>query len=140
MKSFKFILIFGLILLSSCSNNLKTISSGKKIDSRLVGVLYGSEKDKQIEGIEKSWEMTRFDNGTFTLDFTFIQDGETEKSNEKGTWWVEDGKFYEHHEVTGFTDVYKYKVLDSEYIKFISENMSLEIATESYEFIDTRKK
>ncbi len=136
----KFIIAFGLIILTSCQTNMKTIVSGKEIDTRLVGVWYGSEKDKQIEGMEKKWEMTRLVDGTFTLNFTFVKNGKSQTSNETGNWWVENGTFMEYHDVSGNTDVYKYKVLNSEQIKFIAKSISLDMASENYEFIDTRKK
>src|SRR5687767_4155187 len=140
MKSINFIFVLGIIVLSSCSTTLKTINSGKQIDSRLIGVWVGSEKDKQIEGVEKKWVMTRRDDGTFTLDFTYTQNGKSQTIVENGNWWIENGRFYEYHDVSGNTDIYKYEVLDSDHIKFISKNMSVDIASESYEFIDTRKK
>lgn len=140
MKSLKFIIVFGLIILTSCSTNMKTIGSGKKIDTRLVGIWYGSEKDKQIDGMEKKWEMTRLVDGTFTLNFTFVNNGQSQTRKETGKWWVENGTFKEYHDVSGETDMYKYKVLNNDQIKFIAKNISVEMASETYEFIDTRKK
>ena len=140
MKTLKLIIAFGLLILTSCSTHLKTIDSGKKIDTRLIGVWYGSEKDKQVDGMEKKWEMTRLVDGTFTLNFTFIENGQSQTSKETGNWWVENGIFMEFHEVSGNTDMYKYKVLNNEQIKFIAKNISVDMASENYEFIDTRKK
>jgi hypothetical protein len=140
MKSLKLIIAFGLIILTSCSTHLKTIDSGKKIDTRLIGVWYGSEKDKQVDGMEKKWEMTRLVDGTFTLNFTFIENGQAQTSKETGNWWVENGTFMESHDVSGNTDMYKYKVLNNEQIKFIAKNISVDMASENYEFIDTKKK
>jgi hypothetical protein len=140
MKSLKLIIAFGLLILTSCTTHLKTIDSGKKIDTRLIGVWYGSEKDKQVDGMEKKWEMTRLVDGTFTLNFTFIENGQSQTSKETGNWWVENGTFMEFHEVSGNTDMYKYKVLNNEQIKFIAKNISVDMASENYEFIDTRKK
>lgn len=126
-------------VLSSCSNGLTKISSGKKIDNKLVGVWTGSEQDQQIEGVQKIWEMTRNNDGTFLLNFKTIIKGETEEHTEKGNWWVKNGKFYEFHDDSGETDIYKYEVLDYNRIKFISKQIKVEMNSESYEFIDTRK-
>ena len=82
--------------------------------------------------------MIRNDDGTFMLFFVFNQNDEIVNSIEEGNWWIENGKFYEYHEDSGNTDLYKYKVLDKNRIKFISENMSVEMNSESYSFIDTR--
>ncbi|WP_157474522.1 lipocalin family protein [Dyadobacter sp. Leaf189] len=128
-----------LLILASCSNGLTTTSPGKKIDNRLVGVWTGSEQDQQIEGAQKIWEMTRNSDGTFLLNFKTIIKGESDEHTEKGNWWVKNGKFYEFHDDSGETDIYKYEVLDNNRIKFISKQINVEMNTESYEFIDTRK-
>jgi Lipocalin-like domain len=140
MKIINLFLALGFLAFSSCNSNLKTLTIGKKIDDRLVGVWCGSEKDQQVEGVEKKWEMTRREDGTFTLDFITTQYGVSNKTVETGNWWIDNGKFYEYHDVSGNTDVYKYIVLDSKRIKFISVNMSMEMNNENYEFIDTRKE
>jgi len=41
-----------------------------KIDQNLVGLWKGSEKDQQIEGVEKLWIMERKQDGTFMLLFS----------------------------------------------------------------------
>lgn len=123
----------------SCSNKLITLENGKKIDQRLIGTWIGSEKDKQIEGAEKSWEMIRKIDGTFVLDFKLNDAGEIIEFTETGNWWVENGKFYEYHDDSGKTDIYDYIVLDENRIKFISILINVEMNSENYEFIDTRK-
>jgi hypothetical protein len=127
------------LLLTSCGNTIKTLSNGKQIDNRLAGEWAGSEKDEQIEGMQKEWLMTRNNDGTFILDFTFHKDGETQKNIETGTWWIQDGKFFEAHSESGMTDIYNYQVIDKNHIKFKSEEISIDMNKDSYEFIDTRK-
>jgi len=110
-------------------------------DARLVGVWTGSEKDNQIEGVSKEWEMTRNTDGTFVLDFRVIQKGKKMQSHiEKGKWWVRDNKFYEYHEDSEMTDVYTFEVLNGNQIKFKEYNLSVDQNKSNYEFIDTRKK
>lgn len=128
-----------LFVLASCSNGSMNTASGKKIDSRLVGVWTGSEQDQQLEGAQKTWEMTRNPDGTFLLNFKIIIKGESDEHTERGNWWVKNGKFYEFHDDSGETDIYKYHVLDNNRIKFISKDVKVEMNTENYEFIDTRK-
>ena len=111
-----------------------------KIDNRLVGVWSGSEKDQQIDGVEKKWDMTRNADGTFVLDFAFTQNGRTQETQETGNWWVKGNKFYEYHEESGKTDVYTYSVLSENQIKFKSQSISVGMNNDSYEFTDTRKK
>lgn len=131
--------IFCSLFLISCGNTFSTLSNGKQIDSRLAGEWAGSETDKQIAGMTKEWIMTRKSDGTFVLDFTFTQDGETNKNKETGNWWVQDGKFFEEHSESGMADIYTYEVLDKNRIKFKAVHNSMDMNTESYEFIDTRK-
>ncbi len=136
--SFYFI-AFAVSLFLSCSNKLVSLKNGKKIDDRLVGTWIGSEKDKQVKGAEKSWEMIRKPDGTFILNFKIIVNEKTHKNTETGNWWIENGKFHEFHDVSGKTDIYQYKVLDANKIKFTSERINVEMSSEGYEFIDTRK-
>ncbi|MBU8882393.1 hypothetical protein KSK37_04760 [Kaistella sp. DKR-2] len=139
LKSGLLLLLMSFLVIS-CSNHVKTLENGKKIDSRLVGVWSGSEKDQQIEGVEKKWDMTRNADGTFILDFVFTQNGLSQKTQETGNWWVEGNKFYEFHEESEQTDVYTYSVLNKNQVKFKSQSISISMSNDSYEFIDTRKK
>ncbi|MDR2206457.1 MAG: hypothetical protein LBE36_09945 [Flavobacteriaceae bacterium] len=132
-----FVTIISLVMISCGS--MKTLSNGKQIDNRLIGIWTGFESDKQIESMSKKWEMTRNDDGTFVLDFKYTQDGKTFNSIETGNWWIENGKFYEFHEESGGTDVYEYTVIDKNHIKFKSVNISIDMNVDSYEFIDSRK-
>lgn len=129
---------FTAILFLSCSSHFVRLENGKSIDSRLVGSWVGSEKDKQYENVEKSWNMIRKSDGTFSIDFKYTIDGETQEFSETGNWWIEKGTFYEYHDVSEKTDIYKYQVLDENRIKFTSVLMSLEMNQEVYEFIDTK--
>ena len=124
----------------SCSTQMTTLENGKKIDNRLVGVWSGSEKDQQIDGVSKKWDMTRNADGTFILDFVFTQNGRTQENQETGNWWIEGNKFYEYHEESGKTDVYTYSVLNENQIKFKSQSISVGMNNDSYEFTDTRRK
>jgi len=139
MKSnyIKFILLFS--ILTSCSTGLTKLPSGKEIDNALVGVWAGSEKDQQYEGFEKTWEMTRNNDGTFILNFKTIDEGESDEHTETGNWWIKNDKFYEFHDDSGKTDIYKYEVLDNNRIKFVSKNIKVSMNAENYEFVDTRK-
>ncbi len=139
IKSSLFILFWSFVVIS-CASQLTTLSNGKKIDNRLTGIWTGSEKDEQIEGVEKKWNMTRNHDGTFLLDFEYTQDGLTQNTQESGSWWVEGDKFYEYHEDSGKTDVYSYTVLNKDQIKFKSESISVGMNNDDYEFVDTRSK
>lgn len=140
MKKVHYFTLFTLMLslfLTSCSN-LKTIEGNKKIDTQLVGVWGGEEKDQQTEGVFKKWVMTRKSDGTFNLEFTFKKGENKKEFTETGNWWIEGNVFYEFHKTTGQTDTYKYTVLDKDLIKFTMLDTALEFNSESYTFIDRR--
>ncbi len=128
-----------LLVLVSCSTPMKMLSNGKQIDPRLAGVWTGSEVGQQIEGVEKSWEMIRSEDGTFILKFQFREEGKWESASETGNWWIEGGKFHEFHDASGKTDIYRYKVLSKDQIKFNSKALAMSMNKRKYEFIDTRK-
>ncbi|AZA72998.1 hypothetical protein [Chryseobacterium indoltheticum] len=126
------ILVFGTIYAQ------KTKPQSNKIDKKLVGLWKGSEKDQQIDGMEKLWVMDRKEDGTFTLIFTTVQNCEINQHIEKGQWWVENGEFHELHFNSGNTDVYTYEVPDKSHIKFKSKNMSMDMINNEYSFVDTK--
>ncbi|MBO9693986.1 hypothetical protein [Chryseobacterium sp.] len=109
-----------------------------QIDNKLVGLWKGSEKDQQIAGMEKRWVMERKADGTFMLIFTTIQDCEVDQFIERGQWWIEKGEFHELHFNSGKTDIYTYKVLDPSHVKFDSKEQALDMATDTYSFVDTK--
>lgn len=131
------IIVLTMITLSSCTS-IKNLSNGKQIDNKLVGVWQGSETDKQIKGLKKEWEMTRNDDGTFTLNFKTFYEGETDELIEKGNWWVEGDKFYEYHEDSDKTDTYKYWIINKDQVQFEMLNTEVEFDDTNYTFIDTR--
>jgi hypothetical protein len=136
-----FLLLISLLTFSVTSLAQKTdavVKQEKQLDKKLEGSWEGSEKDKQIQGMEKHWIMHRFTDGTFVLLFVAVKNGKTQKFSEKGKWWVEGNTFYEFHNVSGKTDVYEYKVLDDDHVKFKAKEISIEMEDSSYEFVDTR--
>ena len=144
MKTFKFLflLVISIVMVACSSTSYITKgANGEDVDTRLAGEWAGSEKDQQDKGMSKEWVMQRNQDGTFVLHFTVIQNGgESRTHDEAGNWWILDGKYYEFHEDSGETDVYTYKVLNKDKIKFSSIHMSMDMNNEGYEFIDTRKK
>ncbi len=134
----KTILIVLLMVFSLSFAQDKKQNKENKLDKQLVGSWSGSEKDQQRTGVEKHWIQHRFEDGTFVLLFMTIDNGAVDKFIEKGQWWIEDGKFYELHTYSGLTDIYDYKVLDKNHVKFKSTNLAIDMEVETYEFIDTR--
>ena len=113
MKNLKFLFAFLVYFaVLSCSGTFSTLPDGKQIDNRLVGEWAGSEENNQMEGVKKSWVMKRLKNGSFSLEFTVEENGDVSSFEETGSWWVENGKFYEFHDFTKKTDHYSYEVLN----------------------------
>lgn len=132
-----FFVLFIFLAISSCSSS-KTLPDGKQIDKRLIGVWEGSEKDHQISGVEKKWTMERKEDGTFSLHFVATKDGRTNESTEEGNWWVEGTTFFEYHEYSKKTDLYKFTILNKKQVKFTMTDSYMAFNNANYTFIDTK--
>jgi hypothetical protein len=106
----------------------------------LVGIWEGSEKDNQVNGMEKKWTMDRKENGTFIIKFETKIKGKKNTTTEYGTWWTEGNKFFEYHEDTGLTDEYIYEILNKKQVKFIMKSTDIDFNKPNYIFIDTKVK
>ena len=133
----RLLFLFSVIILSSCTS-IMTLSNGKQIDKKLVGIWQGSETDQQIEGMKKEWKMTRTEEGTFVLEFKTIYNGKKDEFIEKGNWWIDGNKFFEYHDNSNKTDTYKYLVLNENQVQFEMINTEIEFENNNYTFIDTR--
>jgi flagellar biosynthesis regulator FlbT len=113
MRQTLFIIIVVLITNFGFSQETNNIQN-KSIDPKLVGCWKGSEVGQQKKGVSKYWISCRFENGTTTLLFvTLNKNGEVIQKTENGKWWVENGKYYEFHTVSGMTDVYEYEIVEN---------------------------
>ena len=130
------LITFGVMTAQKATSNSKI--KANKIDKNLVGLWKGSEKDQQIEGMEKLWIMERKEDGTFMLLFTTVQNCEVDQQVEKGQWWIENGEFHELHFDSGSTDVYTYEIVDKSHIKFKAKTLAMEMADKEYTFVDTK--
>lgn len=111
MKKTLLILTLSLIINLGFSQETEIIEN-KSFDPKLVGCWKGSEVGQQRKGLSKYWVSCRFENGTSTLLFVTIDnDGEVDQETENGKWWVENGKYYEFHTVSGITDIYEYEIM-----------------------------
>ncbi|SDW90858.1 lipocalin-like domain-containing protein [Flavobacterium degerlachei] len=140
-KQFKFLVLLSFIAItfSSCSTaKLTTLTNGKQIDNRLVGVWKGSETGQQLADVNKEWEMERNSDGTFNLKFKTISEGITDEFEEAGNWWVKGSTFYEYHTDSDNTDTYKYTALKKEQVKFKMLSSEVNFEEGNYTFIDTK--
>lgn len=108
----------------------------KQYDKNIMGCYKGSEQNQQISGLSKYWVSCRLEDGKSILLFVSInENGDVKQYTENGTWWTNNGKFYEYHSYSDLTDIYEYKVMDNGNIKFKSIKL-LGNYDSSYEFID----
>ena len=135
MKKLLLIAFFGIIIIS---NAQEKDSKENKLDKKMFGSWKGSENDNQRKGLVKYWIQHRFEDGTFLLLFTAVENGEVESFVEKGQWWIENGEFYELHFDSGKTDVYTYSLLDENHVKFKAKKVGVSFENAEYEFIDTK--
>ena len=135
MKKLLLIAFLGIITIS---NAQKKDSKENKLDNKMFGSWKGSEIDNQKKGLVKYWIQHRFEDGTFLLLFTAVENGEVESFVEKGQWWIENGEFHELHFDSGKTDVYTYSFVDENRVKFKSKQIGVSFENSEYEFIDTK--
>ncbi|MBK8886741.1 MAG: hypothetical protein IPN46_09380 [Saprospiraceae bacterium] len=57
--------------------------------------------------------MQRDNTGKFRLFLNLQLKEKLEEIVEDGTWWIENGLFYEYHNSSKLTDTYKYIVINS---------------------------
>ena len=134
----KKILIIAFITVFSFANAQTKDSKENKLDKKMFGSWKGSENDNQRKGLVKYWVQHRFEDGTFLLLFTAIENGEVESFVEKGQWWIENGEFHELHFDSGKTDVYTYAFVDENHVKFKAKKVGVSFENSEYEFIDTK--
>lgn len=125
-------------LILICIISQLSFSQEKKLDPKLFGSWYGTEKDQEQVGVVKNWIMHRFEDGTFILLFTAVENGEVSNFSDSGKCWTEGNIFYEYHNSSKKTDVYTYLVLDEIHVKFKIKSTELDLANKDYEFIDTK--
>lgn len=135
MKKLVVLAFLGIMAISNAQ--VKDVKANK-LDPKLFGSWQGSESDNQKIGMKKYWVQHRFEDGTFVLLFTAIDNGKVEHFVEKGQWWVEKGEFHELHFNSGKTDVYTYSFIDPDHVKFKAKQMSVNLENSDYQFIDTR--
>lgn len=128
----KTILLLSIILLFGFTIQTKN-------DPKLVGTWKGSEKNGQVEGVSKSWIMKRKSNGTYTIEFTIInEDNQKETIKEKGKWWTSGNQLFEQYEGNEKPAIYSYIVLNEKTIHFKMISSDVEFDDNNYEFIDTK--
>ena len=124
--------------LTSCIT-IKSLPNGKAIDKRLVGAWTGSETGQQTKGVYKEWEMTRNEDGTYVVHFKTKTIAKTREFTEKGTWWVEKNKIFEHCSGPNKADAFKFVVINKNKIKLELLSTGLNVENPNYTVIEKRK-
>ncbi|MDR4519957.1 MAG: hypothetical protein R3E36_05045 [Nitrosomonas sp.] len=95
------------------------VAASPSVDVRLIGTWQG-EYDEE-DGALKSWVQTRSENGTYHIEFRFVEtDGAVHRLAEAGRWWVENDLFYEiAPSWMTQPDVYQYHFQEDGCIEFL---------------------
>ena len=90
-----------------------------QIDVKLVGIWTGEHEEQ--DGSTRSWIQERKADGTYSIDFIFMErDGMIERLTETGRWWVEGGLFHEIESPTmKGPDSYQYQFKNNGCIEFL---------------------
>ncbi|MCB1936005.1 MAG: hypothetical protein KDF59_08690 [Nitrosomonas sp.] len=94
-------------------------AQGLSLDVRMIGIWQGEYTEK--DGALKSWIQTRNEDGSYRIEFRFIElDGTIHRLTEEGKWWIDKGLFYE---ITPSwmtqPDAYQYHFQDNGCIAFL---------------------
>jgi len=94
-------------------------AASPSVDVRLIGTWQGEYDEK--DGSLKSWVQTRSENGTYQIEFRFVEtDGTVHRLAEEGKWWIESGLFYEiAPSWMTQPDAYQYRFQDNGCIEFL---------------------
>lgn len=127
-----------LLVLSLFSIAAGLTAQKKEYDPKVMGCYKGSEVNQQMEGVSKYWVSCRLEKGKSILMFVAINaDGSVVQETENGSWWTQNGKYYELHKTDNVTDIYNYEVLANGDVKFQSVEM-MGKRDNTYVFTDTK--
>ncbi|AYZ11195.1 hypothetical protein EGY05_04320 [Chryseobacterium arthrosphaerae] len=127
-----------LLVLSLFSIAAGLTAQKKEYDPKVMGCYKGSEVNQQMEGVSKYWVSCRLEKGKSILMFVAINaDGSVVQETENGSWWTQNGKYYELHKTDNVTDIYNYEVLANGDVKFQSVEM-MGKKDNTYVFTDTK--
>lgn len=127
-----------LLVLSLFSIAAGLTAQKKEYDPKVMGCYKGSEVNQQMEGVSKYWVSCRLEKGKSILMFVAINaDGSVVQETENGSWWTQNGKYYELHKTDNVTDIYNYEVLANGDVKFQSVEMMGKKGN-TYVFTDTK--
>lgn len=134
--------LFTIFIFNQCSQQrfLSETRSGKLIDIRLVDSWKGSEEGIQTKGQKKEWLITKSAQSFFVIDFKMTSEEGSQDFRSTGRWYIKDGLYHEYHDISGLTDIYYYKVLGKNRVKFTAKKLSIEFDNTEYEFINYRVK
>lgn len=95
----------------------------KKNDKILLGFWKGAEFDEVTLDIKKHWLINRLENGTYIILGTSLDNCKVKFSNEKGTWWTDNGKLYQLNDNSKVLKIFNYRTTDLGSVEiFFSEN------------------
>ena len=132
--------LYLMVLLGISFSNAHAGSVDANVE-KFVGVWVG-ENVHQDNIRKDSWEQTRTQEGVFKMIYKVSEFGVvTSTQTNDGTWWLEDGYFYEKHNGKyEKAHKYAYEFIGDDKVKFIQITIDEETSEdiEGYSFVDSR--
>lgn len=123
---------FGLLTLLNCNASKSNTGDSKNHDSQLIGKWSLAFDNASIT---RSRTITRAADGKFVADNATKIQGRAQRYQTSGTWWTENGFYYEANIQSGDTIKYKYKVDNVAKLSFEKEPS----AEEDYKYFEVRQ-
>lgn len=125
-------LSLGLFTLLNCNTSKNKTSENTKHDSKLVGK-WSMAFDNPA--ITRSRTITREADGKFVADNATRIQGRAQRYQTSGSWWTDNGFYYEANSQSGDTLKYKYKVDNASKLSFEKESST----EEDYKYLEMRQ-
>ena len=115
-----FALLCGLFWSCAASRTPQPGSGPEAMRQLFVGIWEGEYLDGE-GNLVRSWTQHRLADGTYTITFVHYTGAGVRKIKRKGTWWIEESRFFERTENSDKKpDVYDFKVVSQDEIRFQS--------------------
>lgn len=119
--------------LLSCGNAAQQKNSTSKSQGKSLEGFWFGNFQKSGSPFQKSWQITRLSDGTFTKNEIWKIKGRMQRLNKSGIWWTKDGVYYEQDNQNKTIEMFEYKLLKNHQIEFKSKNDSTNIYIENQE-------
>ena len=109
------------LLWSSGNNAQQKIDTNNVHEKSLIGIWDGTFKSSK-NPFNKTWQIMRKSDGTFIKNEILMIKGRTQKINRKGTWWTNNGNYYEQYDSAENLQSKEYHLLTDHKIQVTSKD------------------